>query len=455
MESTHLLTFWQILQPFSQFFRADVVPTFFAISLAWIGTIRGKRTSNFARTLGPELPSHLATYYRFFASSKWCLDSMGVLLFCLTLPLMGLATTIRICIDDTLLKRRGASIFAASMFRDAVLSSRSHVVTRWGLNWVVLVLAMPHPLFPGQFISIPLMTRLFLTKEWCEKTGISYQTPSDLAVDMMRILVSSTPDSLHWRLCGDGSFANKTLLKMELPRVFFTGRMQYNASIQEPLECRPYRGGRRPIYGLNYPKPHQMVACDDYDELTHTVSFRSYQGKEQTREVIDLLGMWKDVSGAKPLRFVLVKAKGKNEAFYLVTTDLDGPLEEVLHDFISRWCIEVCFFEAKQWMGVENSQVWCQQSVSKMPAFGFWLMGLIKVWYLKNHASLDDVRIPTTWYNPQGCIPFSQMLATLRVSLFKTLLGPNQEQGALSSLFGLEQDPTKRQEWILRVFCGC
>ncbi len=162
METQYANFFYQMLQPYVQLFRADVVPTFFALALAWVATPRPQRTSNFLRTLGPQTNRHTATYYRFFAATVWVADLLSIGFFYLTLVLLGLPPIIRIAVDDTLLKHSGSHIFGASMFRDAVLSTRNAVVTRWGLNWVVLSLSVPHPLYPqrvcfssfdGSFVS--------------------------------------------------------------------------------------------------------------------------------------------------------------------------------------------------------------------------------------------------------------------------------------------------------------
>ncbi len=453
MEAEHANKFYQMLQPFVHLFRADVVPTFLAIALAWVSTPRQQRTSNFLRTLGPERSRHQATYYRFFANSQWFTDSLSLGLFYLLLPIIGLDAVIRIAIDDTLLKHSGRRVFGASMFRDAVLSTQSRVVTRWGLNCIVLSLSLPHPLYPNEFVSIPLMARLFSTQERCDEHSLPYQSPSELAMDMVYALYLNAPKTLQWRLIGDGAFTNQHIFEFEIPRLHFTGRIRSDAALQRPVETRKYAGvGAYPSYGLGYPKPTQMI--EDRRRKRHFVTFPGYGGRSLKREVVELLGTYKEIAGNRRLRFLLV-IPPKGEPLFLVTTDLSSPLAEILVDFVSRWSIEVAFRETKQLMGVEKSQVWSEASVRRMAPFGFWLVGMVKVWYLHLEPKLPKLRLKMPWYRPQGRTSFAQMLGTLRYCIWKTVLEDDEGAHEISGCVGLPQDSAEKQDWILRLFSGC
>ena len=355
--------FYNMLKPFSTQFRADVAPTFLILALAWIGTTRAQRTSNFIRTIGPESSRHTATYYRFFAYSQWSLDLLGLGLLSLLRPFLGFHPVLRIIIDDTLLKHRGSHIFGASIFRDAVLSTQSHVVRRWGLNWVVLSLAFPHPHYYGEFICIPLTARLFLTDEWCKKTGKSYASPSELAVEMVLFFYHQGPSSLEWRLAGDAGYTNNHLMLLQLERLSFTGVLRSDAVLEQPVASRPYQGkGARPKYGLPYDKPSEILKQSDVPRKA--VTFRSYQGAVEEREVLELEGTYRKLAKTRKLRFIFIlPKKKKDKSRYLVTTDLLSPLSVILEDLVSRWSIEVGCREAKQWMGVEKSQSWVRNGI--------------------------------------------------------------------------------------------
>ena len=47
--------------------------------------------------------------------------------------------------DDTVERRRGRTITAKGCYRDAVRSTRKHVIHGFGLTWVVMMLLVPVP----------------------------------------------------------------------------------------------------------------------------------------------------------------------------------------------------------------------------------------------------------------------------------------------------------------------
>jgi hypothetical protein len=57
------------------------------------------------------------------------------------------------------------------------------------------------------------------------------------------------------------------------------------------------------------------------------------------------------------------------EPAYLICTDLDLPLGELLQYYLWRWDMEVNPREEKQIIGVGQAQVWSEQSVERQPAF--------------------------------------------------------------------------------------
>ena len=83
------------------------------------------------------------------------------------------------------------------------------------------------------------------------------------------------------------------------------------------------------------------------------------------------------------------------------------------------------------------------------------LMGMIKVWYLLIHQKLPSLRLEMPWYKPGGRVSFAQMQASLRYFIYKELLNETTQENPIFEQFGLDKDLEKRNEWILRNFCGC
>jgi DDE superfamily endonuclease len=73
-----------------------------------------------------EISRHPAAFHRVFASARGSIDRVGLAIFDLV------RSTVFLAIDNTLIPRSGLKIFGTGMHRDPLLSSRGHVVTRWG-----------------------------------------------------------------------------------------------------------------------------------------------------------------------------------------------------------------------------------------------------------------------------------------------------------------------------------
>jgi hypothetical protein len=109
--------------------------------------------------------------------------------------------------DDTLCHKRGAKVACAGIFLDAVLSSKRHKTFRFGLNWVVVGMAVPLPLRADRYFCLPVLWRL------CRKKGQPGHRPRpQLAAEMVRRLAEANPQRTFW-LVGDSAYINAALLQ--------------------------------------------------------------------------------------------------------------------------------------------------------------------------------------------------------------------------------------------------
>jgi hypothetical protein len=67
-------------------------------------------------------------------------------------------------VDDTLAHKRGAKVACGGFFWDAVLSTRKHKVFRFGLNWVVLGIAVRLPCRDDRYFCLPVLWRVYRKK---------------------------------------------------------------------------------------------------------------------------------------------------------------------------------------------------------------------------------------------------------------------------------------------------
>ena len=137
-----------LVAAFSDCFHPQVFQTFQALLAGWI-TCQGPRTiSEVWLATGLAAKRHHDTAYAVFHSACWEWDDLGIVTATLILTHLVPGGVVWIAVDDTLCHKRGAKVAFGGIFLDAVLSSKKHKTLRFGLNWVVLGVAVSLPMRP-------------------------------------------------------------------------------------------------------------------------------------------------------------------------------------------------------------------------------------------------------------------------------------------------------------------
>src|SRR5512142_2068494 len=122
------------------------------------------------------------------------------------------------------------SVAFGGIFLDAVLSSKRHKTFRFGLNWVVVGIAVPLPLRPDRYFCLPVLWRL------CRKTGQPGHRPRpQLAAARARRLAEANPERTFW-LVGDSAYVNAALLQGRPNNLQVIGPLHWKAALYEPPE---------------------------------------------------------------------------------------------------------------------------------------------------------------------------------------------------------------------------
>lgn len=124
-------TFLPLLQVFASEMTRPTFQTFLILVSGWLAAPH-RTILGIVRASGTQ--RHHAPFHRLFASAPWSVDRVGLAVFDLVTAAMS---TVVLAVDDTLIPRTGLKIFGTGMHRDPLLSSRGHVITRWGHSWVV------------------------------------------------------------------------------------------------------------------------------------------------------------------------------------------------------------------------------------------------------------------------------------------------------------------------------
>ncbi len=220
-----------LLAVFSPLFTAPSFRTFTALACGFLAQ-SGKRTVC-GMLIGAAL-SRLWSHDRahsFFSRARWNPDDLGLctakLVIALLVPDQG---PVEVLIDDTLFRRRGKRVWAASWFHDGSVAGPAK--TSYGNNWVVLAVRVRLPMI-SRPVAVPVMAKLVIK-------GTMSASRLWLARRMATRLAAGLPGrEVH--VTADSAYAGREL--SELPDgVTWTTRLRSNAAL---YGLPPERTGKR------------------------------------------------------------------------------------------------------------------------------------------------------------------------------------------------------------------
>ena len=174
----------------SRLLPPQVFQTFQILIAGWIVCLGPHTISEVWQATGWAAKRHHDTAYAVFHSAAWEWDDLGIVLATLILAHLVPGGVVWIVVDDTLCHKRGAKVAFGGIFLDAVLSSKRHKTLRFGLNWVVLGIAVPIPLRTDRYYCLPVLWRLYR-----KKGQAGYQTRPQAAAALARQLAEANPES--------------------------------------------------------------------------------------------------------------------------------------------------------------------------------------------------------------------------------------------------------------------
>jgi hypothetical protein len=196
-----------LVEPFRDCFRAEVFQTFQVLIAGWIVCLGPRTISEVWQATGLAAKRHHDTAYAVFHSAAWEWDDLGLVLATLILTRLIPGGVVWVVVDDTLCHKRGAKVAFGGIFRDPVLSSKRLKSLRFGLNCVVLGVAVPVPWRPDRYYCLPVLWRL------SRKQGApGYRTRPQAAAELARALAEANPGRVFW-LVGDGAYINAAVLQ--------------------------------------------------------------------------------------------------------------------------------------------------------------------------------------------------------------------------------------------------
>jgi hypothetical protein len=295
-----------LLAVFSPLFTAPSFRTFTGLACGFLAQ-SGKRTVCGMLTgagLSRAWPHDRA--HSFFSRTRWNPDDLGIAAARLVIGLLVPdREPVEVLIDDTLFRRRGKRVWAASWFHDG--AAQGPAKTGFGNNWVVLAVRVRLPML-SRPVAVPVMAKLVIK-------GTTSASRLWLARRMVIRLARELPGrQLH--VTADSAYAAEEL--RQLPDgVTWTTRLRSNAALHDLPPERTGKRGRPRKKGDRLPALAKIAAAAVFSHVMVT-----RYGKTETIAVHAFTCLWYSVTGTEPVTVILVRDKSKTGYdIALVTTE--------------------------------------------------------------------------------------------------------------------------------------
>jgi hypothetical protein len=406
-----------VLAPFAPLFSSRVWRHAQLLLLGAILTPGARTVTAALRATGLAMERRFTNYHRVLNRATWSARRGSRLLWSLRATLLvPPEATIVLGADDTVERRSGRKINAKGCYRDAVRSSKSHVIRCFGLKWVSMMLLVAVP-WSQRVWALPFLTALC----WpADKRG---QRRHKTSIDWVRQMSQQVRRWLPERrlvLVVDGGFAAVSLaLACVKSRMAMVSRLRWDAALYHPPEPqRPGKRGRKPMKGARQRRLQAWASRSDtpWDE----VEVAWYGGQRKKLWVFSHTALWYTPSSPPvAIRYVLVsdpEGKLRMEAFFC--TDLQATPAQILEWAVMRWSVEVTFEEARAHLGLETQRQWSDRAIARTTPILLALFSLVTVLALRLSPG-GQIPVPVTaWYH-KAEPTFVDCLALVRQHLWR------------------------------------
>jgi hypothetical protein len=403
-----------LVEAFRDCFHPQVFSTFQTLIAGWVVCLGPRTISEVWQATGLAARRHHDTAYAVFHSAAWEWDDLGIILATLILTHLVPGGVVWVAVDDTLCHKRGAKVAFGGIFLDAVLSSKKHKTFRFGLNWVVLGIAVPIPMRADRYFCLPVLWRLYR-----KKGQPGHKPRPQSAAELARRLADANPDRTFW-LVGDSAYVNAAVLQGRPANLQVIGPLHWKAALfgRPDPPVKGQRGPRRKK-GQRLATPQAMIE----DTTTYPAELIEIAFPQLTRElrvqvIRDVL--WYRGSKTDPVAVVLVRdplGQWRDEA--LVTTDPNASAAFVIQGYCRRWSVELAFFDSKQHLGLHDPRVRSERSVERAHPMAWFLESLVILWYCVDGHRGSQVERDRPWYTTKVTPTFTDMLGALRLQMWE------------------------------------
>lgn len=387
---------------------------FFAAAIVVVGD---RTVSAVIRLLAIIEPINPSTFHRLFSHRHWSSRQLGRVIARFVIERFCPEGFIRICGDETVDGHRGKKVYGKARHRDAVRSSHSHTVYRYGHKWVVVAVLVQLP-YTSRPMALPLLVALYRDRKTNQSEGRAHKTPAELMAGLLAMLMHWFPER-KFIFAGDNAYGSHAMARFAYRhrnRMTLVSKIVPDANLFEPPPKRRRNAiGRPPVKGKSMPAPCQVVASR---KRRKKMSVRWYGGGWRKVEVITGTGGWfKSGKGLVPIRWVFVRdLEGTHRDEYFFTTDPSMTPCQVIEMYGGRWNIETTFQELRAHLGLETTRGWSKLTVLRMAPSLILLYTIVVTFYDTMPASSSHLRF-RSWQGKES-ITFSDMIISVRHHLW-------------------------------------
>jgi hypothetical protein len=386
----------------------------------------GRRTvTAILRVLGLSEERQFQRYHRVLNRVKWSgLLLSRILVTLLVATFLAAGVPLLIAADETIERRTGEKIRAKGVFRDAVRSSKKHVIHCFGLRWISMMLLLPVP-WSRRLWALPFLTVLAPSEKTNRANGKRHKTSIDWIGQMIIVVRRWFPDRTIVLVVDGGLAAVKLGLRCcrLLVPVTYVSRLRLDAALyDQPLPTPPHKRGPKAKKGPRQPSLQMRVT--DPATVWTTVTIPWYGSTQRDVDLASGTALWyTPKNDPLPLRWVVVRDRASKNPFApqaFFATDLSATAEQIVTWFVLRWNEEVTFEEVRAHLGVETQRQWSDLAIARTtPA----LLGMFSLITLLGYQLTQEQPMPVrtaAWYTKRTAT-FSDVIALVRRHLWTTM----------------------------------
>jgi hypothetical protein len=340
--------------------------------------------------------------HRFFSHARWSVQEVSAVLARLVVAhLVPAGQPVVVAVDDTLFKRTGRTVHAASWFHDGSATGRHQVA--YGNNWVIAAIVVRLP-FTARPVALPVGFALV-------RKGTDAASRLVLGRALVEAVAAAAPGrAVH--VVADSAYAGKAL--RDLPKtITWTTRLRKNAALHAPAPPRTGKRGRPRLKGAKLGSLATLAVA-----ATFTATTVHRYGTTVDVQTATITCLWYGVFGPQQVQVVLVR-DGATTGYdiALISTDLAATGAQIIERYAARWSIEVAIEDAKQTTGVGQARNRTRSAVERTVPFGLVLSTIAICWYATAGYHPDDVqrtRALAPWYRDKAQPSVSDMIVKLR-----------------------------------------